>query len=115
MLMPNVAAPKANALADRIKIYLTNAGVSVKTFNYDFEKPGTTPDLDESDLLIVIGGDGSLLRAGHFCAPLGIPLLGIRSGRLGFLVELDVQSNQFFDRVFSCRNLGNICLLASLA
>ena len=89
MLMPNVAAPKANALADRIKIYLTNAGVSVKTFNYDFEKPGTTPDLDESDLLIVIGGDGSLLRAGHFCAPLGIPLLGIRSGRLGFLVELD--------------------------
>jgi NAD+ kinase len=30
-----------------------------------------------------------LLRAGHFCAPLGIPLLGIRSGRLGFLVELD--------------------------
>ena len=38
MLMPNVAAPKANALADRIKIYLTNAGVSVKTFNYDFEK-----------------------------------------------------------------------------
>lgn len=89
MLMPNVAAPKANALADRIKIYLTNAGVSVKTLNYDFEKPGTTPDLDESDLLIVIGGDGSLLRAGHFCAPLGIPLLGIRSGRLGFLVELD--------------------------
>ncbi len=89
MLMPNVAAPKANALADRIRTFLTNAGVTVKTFNFDFENPGITPDLDESDLLIVIGGDGSLLRAGHFCAPLGIPLLGIRSGRLGFLVELD--------------------------
>lgn len=89
MLMPNVAVPKAKALADRVRNFLTDAGVQVKTFVFDFEKPGITPDLDESDLLIVIGGDGSLLRAGHFCAPLGIPLLGIRSGRLGFLVELD--------------------------
>ena len=89
MLMPNAAVPKSNALANRIRAYLTAAGVTVKTFNYDFENPRITPDLEGIDLLIVIGGDGSLLRAGHFCAPLGIPLLGIRSGRLGFLVELN--------------------------
>ena len=28
------------------------------------------------------------MRAGHICAPLGIPILGVQSGRLGFLVEL---------------------------
>lgn len=89
MLMPNAAVPKSNALANRVRAYLTAAGVTVKTFNYDFENPRITPDLEGIDLLIVIGGDGSLLRAGHFCAPLGIPLLGIRSGRLGFLVELN--------------------------
>ena len=89
MLMPNTAVPKANLLAEQVRRCLVNSDISVKTFNYDFEKPGLTPDLRDIDLLIVLGGDGSLLRAGHFCAPLGIPLLGIRSGRLGFLVELD--------------------------
>lgn len=89
MLMPNAAAPKANILVEQVTKSLTTSGVTVNTFFYDFENPGNTPDLDGIDLLIVIGGDGSLLRAGHFCAPLGIPLLGIRSGRLGFLVELD--------------------------
>jgi len=89
MLMPNAAAPMANILVEQVTKSLKTSDVTVNTFFYDFENPGNTPDLDGIDLLIVIGGDGSLLRAGHFCAPLGIPLLGIRSGRLGFLVELD--------------------------
>lgn len=89
MLMPNAAAPKANILVEQVTKSLKTSDVTVNTFFYDFENPGNTPELDGIDLLIVIGGDGSLLRAGHFCAPLGIPLLGIRSGRLGFLVELD--------------------------
>lgn len=84
MLMPNAAAPKANILVEQVTKSLKTSDVTVNTFFYDFENPGNTPDLDGIDLLIVIGGDGSLLRAGHFCAPLGIPLLGIRSGRLGF-------------------------------
>ena len=100
MLMPNSAVPKANVLADRVRTHLTTAGVSLKTFNFNFENNDTTPDLDGTDLLIVIGGDGSLLRAGHFCAPLGIPLLGIRSGRLGFLVELnDSELEQNLDKL----------------
>ena len=89
MLMPNAAAPQANILVEQVTKSLKTSDVTVNTFFYDFENPGNTPELDGIDLLIVIGGDGSLLRAGHFCAPLGIPLLGIRSGRLGFLVELD--------------------------
>lgn len=89
MLLPNTAAPKANVLAEQVRSYLIDSEIRVKTFNYDFENPGLSPDLQDIDLLIVLGGDGSLLRAGHFCAPLGIPLLGIQSGRLGFLVELD--------------------------
>ena len=41
------------------------------------------------DLVIALGGDGTMLRAGHFCAPLGIPLLGINQGHFGFLIELE--------------------------
>ncbi len=76
-------------MAEEVREFLTASDIAVNIFPYDFEQPGITPDLEGVDLLIVLGGDGSLLRAGHFCTPLGIPLLGIRSGRLGFLVELD--------------------------
>lgn len=42
----------------------------------------------EFDLLIVVGGDGSILRAGHLCAPVGVPILGINMGKLGFLIQV---------------------------
>ncbi len=40
------------------------------------------------DLVIALGGDGTMLRAGHLCAPHGIPILGINMGKFGFLTEL---------------------------
>lgn len=40
------------------------------------------------DLLIALGGDGTMLRAGHLCGPLGIPILGVNVGRFGFLMEI---------------------------
>jgi NAD+ kinase len=45
--------------------------------------------LEESDLVLVLGGDGTILHAARLCAPLGIPLLGINFGRVGFLTELE--------------------------
>jgi len=42
----------------------------------------------EFDFLIAIGGDGTMLRAGHICAPFGVPILGINLGRFGFLIEV---------------------------
>jgi NAD+ kinase len=42
----------------------------------------------EIDLLVVLGGDGTMLRAGHLCAPHQIPILGINLGRFGFLMEV---------------------------
>lgn len=89
MLMPNTAIPRTKALALRVGEFLREHNIPYNTFSCDFEGPTKPPDLSEVDLLIVVGGDGSLLRAGHLCAPLGIPLLGIQSGRLGFLVELN--------------------------
>ena len=42
----------------------------------------------EIDLLIVLGGDGTMLRAGHLCAPYNVPVLGINLGKFGFLMEV---------------------------
>ena len=43
------------------------------------------------DLLIALGGDGTMLRAGRLCAPLGLPVLGINLGHFGFLTEVSQQ------------------------
>ena len=46
-------------------------------------------DLDNSfDLLISIGGDGTILRAITFIKDLSIPIIGINTGRLGFLATI---------------------------
>jgi NAD+ kinase len=42
----------------------------------------------EFDLLIALGGDGTVLRAGHLCAPHDVPILAINLGRFGFLTEV---------------------------
>ncbi len=49
----------------------------------------TFSELDQSfDLLVSIGGDGTILRAITYVRNLGIPIVGINTGRLGFLATI---------------------------
>lgn len=43
---------------------------------------------DQYDLIIVVGGDGSLLTAAHAAVEHNIPIVGINRGRLGFLTDI---------------------------
>jgi NAD+ kinase len=47
-------------------------------------------ELAGADLLISLGGDGTMLRALRLSQPTGVPVLGVNLGRLGFLAEIDV-------------------------
>jgi len=57
----------------------------------DYTSFKTFDTLDTSfDLLVSVGGDGTILRAITFVQDLGIPIIGINTGRLGFLATIQV-------------------------
>ena len=48
------------------------------------------------DLLVSIGGDGTILRAATYVRDSGIPILGINAGRLGFLAKVQKENIETF-------------------
>jgi NAD+ kinase len=56
--------------------------------------------VDGCELLIVLGGDGTLLRGAEFARASGVPMLGVNLGRVGFLAEAERDDlEQVVDRV----------------
>jgi NAD+ kinase len=53
------------------------------------EADGISSLLEDTDVVLVLGGDGTILSVARTCAPVGVPLLGINFGRVGFLTELE--------------------------
>src|SRR2546423_5557957 len=74
---------------------LLAAGVAVRTLAGEFSAPGAeeVPVSDGAaqgaELVIVLGGDGSLLRAAELSRPAGVPLIGVNLGHVGFLAEAE--------------------------
>src|SRR5687767_11344688 len=46
-------------------------------------------NLQQSDYLVVLGGDGTFLRATRALAKVDVPVLAVNSGRIGFLAKID--------------------------
>ncbi len=61
-----------------LREHLTKAGIEVLPED----------QVEFADLVIAIGGDGTMLYAGSIVRDLGVPLLGINRGRLGFLADV---------------------------
>lgn len=56
--------------------------------------------LDGTDCVVVLGGDGSVIKAASSCAERGIPLLGINLGRVGYLAEVERNELNLLSRLF---------------
>jgi len=72
---------------------LTNSGNQVRWLKQDEEAPAT-------ELGVVLGGDGTILRAAELVRDAGVPLLGINLGHIGFLAEKEREDiEEAVDRV----------------
>ena len=93
---------KANQTAREIAAYLDADGKEVILGEVDDQKLRENVQVGDHDLLIALGGDGTMLRAGHLSAPYQIPILGINLGRFGFLTEIQQDAwKQALNRLLS--------------
>jgi NAD+ kinase len=80
--------PEADREAAVIASFLEERGIQVMHGSLYDEVLRQRIKEEPIDLLIALGGDGTMLRAGHLCAPQNVPILGINLGRFGFLIEI---------------------------
>jgi NAD+ kinase len=94
--------PEAFAEAEAMSAFLKEKGMEApfgSLYDGDLRKRVKNGDYD---MLIAVGGDGSVLRAGHLCAPSGVPILGVNLGRLGFLIQIERQDwREYFEKLFN--------------
>ncbi|MFQ5380686.1 MAG: NAD(+)/NADH kinase [Dehalococcoidia bacterium] len=82
------------SLAQAVAREFETAGVTVRSG--DVWDPGADRLADGADLIVCIGGDGTMLRAARVALPGCAPILGVNTGRLGFLTSL--APRDFFNR-----------------
>ena len=87
-LLGHQKLPDTEKEAIAIAAYLNERGIETQHgYLYD-ETIYRGVKQGEFDILIALGGDGTMLRAGHLGGPADVPVLGINLGRFGFLTEI---------------------------
>jgi len=85
LFQPKIAT--AEDLARQLAKVVGDLGVAVWVCSA-WEEDRAREQAGETELVISLGGDGTILRAARVASPLSIPILGVNLGRLGFMTEL---------------------------
>jgi len=80
----------AHTLAEELKDFLTARGVSV-WLGSAWEGEKAKSQVEDTDLILTIGGDGTILRAAQVAVVGQIPIIGVNLGKLGFMTELSAE------------------------
>ncbi|MER5707958.1 MULTISPECIES: NAD kinase [unclassified Streptomyces] len=99
-LLAHTGRPAAVRSAELVVLGLLRCGIGVRVLEAEASDLPLPPSvekvpeacsdaLDGCELLVVLGGDGTLLRGAEFSRASGVPMLGINLGRVGFLAEAE--------------------------
>jgi NAD+ kinase len=99
LLVLHTGHPENLRTAEQVGHQLADAGIGVRVLAAeathldaalcDHQMPIGPQAAAGAELIVVLGGDGTLLRAAELARPCGVPLLGVNFGRVGFLAEAD--------------------------
>ncbi|MEU1805269.1 NAD kinase [Streptomyces sp. NPDC019937] len=111
-LLAHTGRPAAIRSAELVVQGLVRSGIGVRVLAAEAADLPLPPEvelvdadrdvLDGCELLVVLGGDGTLLRGAEFSRISGVPMLGVNLGRVGFLAEAERDDlDKVVDRVVS--------------
>ncbi len=92
-VLPNLDKPGCSEVVEKLGVILKNEGI--KAYIPDtIVAAGFTPAPEEelyklADVIITIGGDGTIIRYAKIAAKYDKPVLGINAGRMGYLANLE--------------------------
>jgi NAD+ kinase len=102
LLVLHTGHPENLGIVERVAHQLAEAGIGLRVLAEEAthldstlcerQMPTGPMAAAGAELIVVLGGDGTLLRAAELARPCGVPLLGVNLGRVGFLAEADRDS-----------------------
>jgi NAD+ kinase len=102
LLVLHPGHPKNQRTAEQVAHHLAKANIGLRVLAEEaghldpalceHQMPTGPQAAEGANLILVLGGDGTLLRAAELARPCGVPLLGVNLGRVGFLAEADRDS-----------------------
>ncbi len=98
LLVAHTGRPAAIRVARVLVAQLAAAGIGVRVLEPEADElgcdiasvvPVSAAAATGTEIVLVVGGDGTLLRAAEFARPARVPLLGVNLGHVGFLAEAE--------------------------
>lgn len=87
-------------LKNKIETYMVpKAQEFISVSGINFSEPENI--LPEVDIVFIVGGDGTILRAAKYAVKYDKPIIGINAGRLGFLSDIEAESLSEIEKLIS--------------
>ncbi len=88
LIIPNKTKENAISYADKVAKRLSELNVETHV-EFSAKEAYYSGIMQSCNVIIVLGGDGSILRTAKYASELGIPILGINFGKIGYMADGD--------------------------